>query len=75
MTRLIVTFENVFAVMAAIKALQDQFACRITPTPPGLTSDICGMSIEILDQSELDKVEKFLEQSKIKSTGFHRLEQ
>lgn len=49
MARLILTFETMFQVLAADKLLRTEFLCRPVPTPAGLSSDICGISLELLE--------------------------
>ena len=73
MTRLILTFETVFQVLAAEKLLKNEFACcRTVPTPSGLSSSICGISIEILDESQKDLILARLESGKLKP-GLHSI--
>ncbi|MBX9668857.1 MAG: DUF3343 domain-containing protein [Candidatus Obscuribacterales bacterium] len=54
--RIILTFESTHAVLAAEKALkannQRTFHVRPTPTPPGLSESVCGMSLEILSHDQ-----------------------
>ncbi|MFN8659120.1 MAG: putative Se/S carrier-like protein [Candidatus Obscuribacterales bacterium] len=52
MPRLILTFETTFQVMSADQMLRDKFQIRPTPTPPGLSQSICGVSLEILNHSD-----------------------
>jgi len=62
--RLIVTFKTLHQVLAAEKALRGAnpivFKIRPTPTPPGLSTSICGMSIEILEVSQKEAILEFL---------------
>jgi hypothetical protein len=73
--RLILTFSTLHQVLAAEKALrsasQATFSVRPTPTPPGLGSAICGMSIEILDENQKEKVLEFLSGKQLPPTGVH----
>ncbi|MBX9770348.1 MAG: DUF3343 domain-containing protein, partial [Candidatus Obscuribacterales bacterium] len=55
MPRLILTFPTMFDVLAADKLLRTKFNCRPTPTPPGLSTSICGMSLELLNPEERDQ--------------------
>ena len=77
MARLILTFETLHKVLAAEKALRaDQtrsFLCRPTPTPPGLSESICGMSIEVLELERREEVLTFLQQQDLSPTGVHEL--
>jgi len=74
-TRLILTFSTLHQVLAAEKSLrsadQASFNVRPTPTPPGLGAAICGMSIEILDQDQKEKVLQFLRGKQLPPTGVH----
>jgi hypothetical protein len=58
--RHIITFKNLFQVLKAERLLKAEatsgFAVRPTPTPPGLDTAICGMSLEILEPSQKDEI-------------------
>lgn len=71
MIRLIITFETLFQVLAADKVLRDLVSIRPVPTPPGLGSDICGVSLEVLDLKQQSKVEQLLEERQMHPKGFH----
>ncbi|HEY9870442.1 MAG TPA: DUF3343 domain-containing protein [Candidatus Obscuribacterales bacterium] len=74
MARLILTFNTLFQVLAADKLLRRSFACRPTPTPPGITDSICGMSLELLDLSQQDAALACLEQASLPPNGVHELD-
>jgi len=71
MTRLILTFETLFQVLSADKALRGKISARPTPTPPGLSSAICGMSIEILEHDQKELALKHLIESSLNPAGVH----
>lgn len=73
MTRLILTFNTLFQVLAADKALRPQVACRTTPTPPGLSTAICGMSIELLEPKQKEQALLALQQASLKPSGIHQV--
>jgi hypothetical protein len=64
-----------FKVLAADKLLRDQeqISCRPTPTPPGLSSDICGVCVELLDRSQLNKALELLEADGNPPSGRHEV--
>lgn len=78
MARLIITFPTLHKVLAAEKALRTaaemRFACRPTPTPPGLSADICGMSIELLDSAQKESALSYLQSVKLSPSGIHDVE-
>lgn len=74
MVRLILTFENVFQVLAADRALRGKVLSRPTPTPPGLASSICGMSIELLQPEEEETALEHLSKAALKPTGRYRVD-
>jgi len=61
--RIIVTFPSLHRVLAAEKSLKsaagEAFQIRPTPTPPGLSSAICGMSIEILSAEQEQEIARY----------------
>ncbi len=71
MSRLILTFESLFRVMAADRALKDRIRCRPTPTPPGLSADICGMSIELIEPAQQQQALALLEDAGLSPSGIH----
>lgn len=73
MSRLILTFETLFQVLAADKALREQVSCRPTPTPPGLSTAICGVSIELLNQTQRDDALQLLGSKNLSPSGVHQL--
>ena len=73
MPRLILTFETMFQVLSADKLLREHVACRPTPTPAGLSTSICGVSIELLDQSEEQVALQILENQSSPPKGVHHL--
>jgi hypothetical protein len=74
MSRVILTFPNLFQVLAADNVLNGRVQFRPTPTPPGLSADLCGMSIELLDLEEQEDALRFLSEAKIEPLGVHVLE-
>jgi hypothetical protein len=72
--RLILTFNTLFQVLAADKLLRGSFACRPTPTPPGITDSICGMSVELLDPSQKHAALACLEQASLAPSGVYELD-
>lgn len=71
--RLILTFETMFQVMSADKMLRDNYQCRPTPTPPGLSQSICGVSLEILNHSDKPAILEKLESRGLKPSGIHEV--
>ena len=74
MSRLILTFPTLFQVLAADKVLQGRFEFRPTPTPPGLSADICGMSIELLKFNQKDDAISYLAEANLEPMGVHVIE-
>lgn len=74
MTRLILTFDTVFKVMAADRTLRSILPCRPTPTPAGLSTSICGVSIEILSAEDLDRALLALGEADNMPAAVHRTE-
>ena len=76
--RLIFTFPTLHKVLAAEKLLRqsgdDRLKCRPTPTPPGLSPDICGMSLEVMDSNSKESAEQFLRQAANAPFGVHFLD-
>lgn len=50
------------------------FEIRPTPTPQGLSSAVCGMSIEILQSEQIDDILTFLKQSDLEPAGLHSVQ-
>ena len=74
MSRLILTFETLFQVLAADRALRDKIRSRPTPTPPGLSASICGMSIELLDPDQKELALRSLSEASLKPSGVHQVD-
>lgn len=83
--RIILTFSSLQQVLKAEKQLRltgdVRFACRATPTPPGLSADICGMSLELTYQDpDLSKpsasadVVHFLNSKHLTPKGFYKID-
>ncbi|MBX9689539.1 MAG: DUF3343 domain-containing protein [Candidatus Obscuribacterales bacterium] len=73
MTRLILTFDTVFQVLAAEKSLRSGLSCRSVPTPSGLSSSICGISVELLDLSQEAAALEKLESVNLKPSGIYKI--
>ena len=73
MTRLILTFETLFKVLAADKLLRTKVSCRPTPTPAGLSSSICGMSLELLDAAQHEVALSSLRNAGLEPSGIHEI--
>jgi len=71
---LILTFPTLFKVLAADKLLRQQVSCRPTPTPQGLSSDICGVSVELLDRSQLTRALALLKADGNPPSGQHEVQ-
>ena len=78
MARLILTFETLHKVLSAERALTSaaarKFKCRPTPTPPGLSDSICGMSLELLEHGRRDEAVAYLKDSEIYPSGIYEIE-
>lgn len=75
MQRLILTFSTLHKVLAAekvLRAVPEQFHCRVTPTPAGLGYSLCGMSIELLNSENIAEVIAFLEKHHVAPADFHQ---
>jgi len=76
--RIIITFETTHNVLAAEKALKSDvarnFRFRPTPTPPGLSDSVCGMSLEILAHDQKQDVLEFLSSCQITPKGVFEIE-
>jgi len=75
--RLIFTFPTLHQVLSAEKALRtsgnEHLRCRPTPTPPGLSADICGMSLELMHPDYRDLALSSLEKANLIPRGTHQL--
>lgn len=75
--RHIITFKNLFQVLKAERILTAEeptgFSVRPTPTPPGLGSAICGMSLEILDVSQKTEILARLERLNLTVQGIFEI--
>ncbi len=74
MSRLILTFDTLFQVLAADRALKATVKIRPTPTPPGLSAAICGMSIELLEPTEEETALQLLQSAALPPAGVHRVD-
>ncbi|HEY9777870.1 MAG TPA: DUF3343 domain-containing protein [Planktothrix sp.] len=78
MPRLILTFETLHKVLSAERALRAErahpFQYRPTPTPPGLSHSICGMSIEVLQLERKNEIVRFLEEHDNPPSGAHEVD-
>ncbi|CAN5376443.1 hypothetical protein BH11CYA1_BH11CYA1_38450 [soil metagenome] len=76
--RLLLTFSTLHRVLAAERFLRESgdknFSCRPTPTPPGLSESICGMSIEVFAGDQMDSVVLFLRGKNLEPSGCHFVE-
>lgn len=76
--RIIMTFETTHKLLAAEKVLKSAperaFRFRPTPTPPGLTDSVCGMSLEILSLDQKPDIIDFLSQHQIQPKAVHEIE-
>ncbi len=75
--RLILTFPSLQQVLKAEKLLrtaENRFNCRTTPTPPGLSADICGMSLELMEPGLKDEVVAFLGKKDLVPMGVHSVD-
>ncbi|MCC6977305.1 MAG: DUF3343 domain-containing protein [Candidatus Melainabacteria bacterium] len=75
--RTILTFSTLHRVLAAEKRLRNndstKTAVRPTPTPPGLSSAICGMSLEILEKDKEQQVIDCLTRGKLVPEGVYNV--
>ena len=73
--RTILTFSTLHQVLAAEKTLRNSVSIknsvRATPTPPGLGSAICGMSLELLEDEKRQTVLDALEKAGLNPAGVH----
>jgi len=77
MPRIIITYETLFEVLKAEKALKahdEPFRVRPTPTPPFLSTSICGMSLELLQAARKDEVVKYLKSLSLDPRGVHEVD-
>lgn len=76
--RVIFTFPSLHLVLKAEKLLREaddrRLLARATATPPGLSSDICGMSIELLHPEHKVIATKYLEERELMPQGVHELQ-
>lgn len=54
--------------------VEGTFKVRTTPTPPGLSASVCGMSLEIMRHEDLEAVLHRLESASSSPKGVHRLD-
>ncbi len=73
MTRLILTFETVFQVLAADKLLREKIKCRTVPTPSGLGTSICGISLELLQPEQEKEALRMLATDQFDFAGIHHI--
>ena len=73
MSRLILTFPTLPRVLAADKTLRDRIDCRPTPTPSGLSADICSISLELLDQAQRQQALDILNAAALPPSGVHEI--
>ncbi|MBC8000384.1 MAG: DUF3343 domain-containing protein [Leptolyngbya sp.] len=75
--RIILTFPTLHHVLAAEKVLRENSetasSIRPTPTPPGLTSAVCGMSLEITRAENENLVLACLEKNGKNPVAVHQL--
>ncbi len=76
--RIILTFETTHSVLAAEKALKgvnaNRFRFRPTPTPPGLTEAVCGMSLEVLAHDQKKEIVEYLSNCQLTPKGIHEVD-
>ena len=76
--RIIVTFASLHQVLTAEKALRTAasavFKIRPTPTPPELSTSVCGMSIEILEEDQKQTIIDYLQSKSIKPSGLYTID-
>lgn len=75
--RTILTFSTLHRVLAAEKRLRENLATKIavrpTPTPPGLSSAICGMSLEILEKDKQAEILSSLSGGNLNPEGVYEV--
>lgn len=75
--RTILTFSTLHQVLAAEKTLRNtegiKNSARATPTPPGLGSAICGMSLELLENEKRQAVLDSLASAGLNPAGVHEV--
>lgn len=75
--RTILTFSTLHQVLAAEKTLRNtdvtKNSVRATPTPPGLGSAICGMSLELLEKENRQTVLESLATADLNPAGVHEV--
>jgi hypothetical protein len=75
--RTILTFSTLHRVLAAEKRLREnpatKIAVRPTPTPPGLSSAICGMSLEILEKDKQAEILSSLSGGNLNPQGVYEV--
>jgi len=81
--RLILTFQNVHALLAAEKCLRQKCAAknisidlRATSTPDSIneTNSVCSMALEILSLDKKDLVLQFLSEEEKNPLGIHQID-
>ncbi len=75
MPRLILTFKTLQRVMAAEKILRFEkgFKCRVTPVPHGLSDTVCGMAVELLNDTEKTAALTALEAINLSPSAVHEI--
>jgi hypothetical protein len=76
MPRLLLTFRSLRQVISANQILRDSdqsFRCRVTPIPPALEHDICGMAVELLAVKDREPALKFLANSGVEVAAVHEV--
>lgn len=78
MPRTILTFINLHQLLSAEKRLRERrdahLKLRTTPTPPGLSASICGMSLELLQPDQLPEILQYLKADKLEPEAVHELD-
>ncbi len=73
--RLLLTFQNVHALLAAEKCLRihlsDSIDIRATSTPPYLTESVCSMALEVFNLEKKDEILETLRTENKEPSGVH----
>ncbi len=76
--RLIITFKNLHQVLKSERVLKafrgEAFDIRPTPTPPGLSTAVCGMSIEVLQLGQLENILTALRKFELEPDSVHEVD-